>query len=111
MKRKKSTGPRRDSCGIPRRTRRSDLRDFKNSLRKIKNLIESRPSRTETIWQGERIELAFRKKSRLDRKVSSKSFETHGERERQEGSRKDEGLFYLMDGDRRRYLPDRRKGM
>ena len=65
----------------------------------MKNLIESRSSRTKTGLAG-RMELDFKKK-RWDRTMHSKSFETEGERDRLEGSKRAEKLFHLMDENNR----------
>ena len=57
------------------------------------------------------MELYCRKKSRQDRMMHSKRFETQEVRDRSERSRRVETLFHLMDGNNRRCLPDGRKGM
>ena len=55
---------------------------IRDGLRKIKNLIQSRPSRAETgLAGGKRMELDSRKKSRRDRMMYSKSFDTQEVRE------------------------------
>ena len=65
----------------PRRARLGCDKPIRNRLRKEQNLIESRPSRAETGPGGERIELDFKKKSRRDRIMCSKSFDTQEVRE------------------------------
>ena len=57
------------------------------------------------------MELDSRKKSRWDRMMRSKSFETQEARDRPEGSRRVERLSHLVDGNNRRYLSDGRNGM
>ena len=57
------------------------------------------------------MELDFRKKSRRNGMMRSKSFETQEVRERPEGSRRVERLSHLMDLNNGRCLPDGRKGM
>ena len=68
------------------RARPGFVKPIRNELRKIKNLIKSRPSRAETSrfppCRGEKIELDPRKKSRRDRMMRSKSFDTQKVRER-----------------------------
>ena len=70
-----------------------------------------RPGR-KPVWQGERMKLDSRKKSRRDRMMRSKSFwDAGGERDRPDGSRRVERLSHLVNGNNRRCLPDGRKGM
>ena len=57
------------------------------------------------------MELDSRKKSRRDRMMRSKSFDTQGVRDRSEGSRRVKRLSYLVYGNNRRCLPDGWKGM
>ena len=57
------------------------------------------------------MELDSRKKSRRDRMMRSKSFETQEMRDSLGESRRVERLSHLMDGNSKRCLPDGRKGM
>ena len=57
------------------------------------------------------MELDSRKKSRRDRMMPSKSFDTHQVRDRPDGSRRVERLSHLVDGNNGTCLPDGRKGM
>ena len=56
------------------------VKPIRNGLRKVQNLIKSRPSRAET-WRGERMQLDSRKKNRRDRMMRSNSFDTQEVRE------------------------------
>ena len=62
------------------RARPGFVKPIRNRLTKIQNLIKCRPSRAETGLAG-RMELDSRKKSRRDRMMRSKSFETQEVRE------------------------------
>ena len=63
------------------RARPGFVKLIRDELRKVQNLIQSRPSKVKLAWRGERMELDSRKKSRRDRMMRSKSFETHEVRE------------------------------
>ena len=63
------------------RARPGFVKPIRNGLRKVQNLIKCRPSRAKTGLTGERMELDFRKKSRRDRMMCSKSFDTQEMRE------------------------------
>ena len=63
------------------RARPGFVKPIRNGLRNVQNLIKCRPFRAETCWRGKRMELDFRKKSRRDRMMRSKSFDTHEVRE------------------------------
>ena len=54
---------------------------IRNGLRKEQNLIESRLFGRKPAWRGERMKVGSRKKSRRDRMMRSKSFETQEVRE------------------------------
>ena len=58
------------------RARPGFVKPIRNELRKVQNLIKCRPSRAGTSLAGERMELDSRKKSRRDRIMCSKSFDT-----------------------------------
>ena len=57
------------------------------------------------------MELDFRKKSRRDRMMRSKSFDTQEVREIGRKKAGVERLSHLVDGNNKRCLPDGRKGM
>ena len=57
------------------------------------------------------MELDSRKKSRRDRMMRSKSFDTQEMSEIRKESKRVERLSHLMDGNNRKCLPDGRKGM
>ena len=63
------------------RARPRFVKPIRNGLRKVQNLIECRPFSAETGLGGERMELDFRKKTRRDRMMCSKSFDTQEVRE------------------------------
>ena len=64
------------------RARLQFVKPIRNRLRKIKNLIDSRPTRAETGLAGrEKMELDFRQKSRRDCLMRSKSYKTQEMRE------------------------------
>ena len=63
------------------RTRPGFVEAIQNGLRKVQNLIESRPFRTETGLAGSENGIRLQKKSRRDRMMRSKSFETQEVRE------------------------------
>ena len=52
------------------------------------------------------MELGSRKKTKRNKIIRSKSFETQEMRDRSEGSRRVEKLSNLMDGNNRRCFPD-----
>ena len=52
------------------------VKPIRNRLRKEQDLTQSRPSKAEPAWRGERMKLDSRKKSRQDGMMHSKSFET-----------------------------------
>ena len=58
------------------RARPGFVKPIRNGLRKIQNLIESRPSRVETGLAAERMKLDSKKKSRRHRTMRSNSFDT-----------------------------------
>ena len=58
------------------RARSGFVKLIRDGLRKIKNLIYSRLFRAKTDLVGEKMELDFRKKSRQDKMMLSKSFNT-----------------------------------
>ena len=58
------------------RARPGFVKPIRNGLRKIQNLIYSRPSRVETGLAGRENGISSRKKGRRDRKMRSKSFDT-----------------------------------
>ena len=91
------------------RTRLGFVKPIQNGVRKIKNLIKSRPSRAETGLAGkEKVELDSRKESRRDRMMRSNSFETQKVRQigRKE-ARKYRGFLIFL----RRCFSDGRKIM
>ena len=57
------------------------------------------------------MELDSKKKSRRDRMMCSKSFDTQEVRDGPEGSRRVERLSHFVYGNNRRCLPDGMKGM
>ena len=63
------------------RARPGFVKSIRNRLRKVQNLIWSRPSRAETGLAGERMELDSQNKSTRDRIMRSKSFDTQEVRE------------------------------
>ena len=63
------------------RARPGFVKLIRNGLRKVQNLIKCRPSRAETGLAGRENGIRFRKKSRWDRMMHSKSFDTQEVRE------------------------------
>ena len=57
------------------------VKSIQNGLSQEQNLIQSRLSRVETAWRGEKMELDSRKKSSRDRMMRLKSFDTQEVRE------------------------------
>ena len=58
------------------RARPAFVKPIRNGLKKEQNMIKCRSSRAETGLVGERMELDSRKKSKRDRMMLSKSFDT-----------------------------------
>ena len=72
------------NCSEDRPTARAFFQPIRNGLRKEQDLIYSRVDRPgwKPAWRGERMKLDSRKKSRQDRIMQSKSFDTLEVRER-----------------------------
>ena len=86
------------------------VKPIRNRLRKKQNLIKRRPSKTETGFAREEKMEIESEKSKRDRIMRSKNFETQVREIRRNKAESREAL-HLMDGGNRRCLPDGKKGM